>query len=94
MALWRLRLADAVCEGSDVSKLFYQDYLRRGPPFIEVDGVWYLNVAFELPPEGRSAPSGTSRDPMALRRLTAKETALLLERRLDADLEVWAKITA
>jgi hypothetical protein len=31
---------------------------------------------------------------MALRRLTATETALLLERRLDADLEVWAKITA
>jgi len=87
-------MADAMCEGSDVSKLSYQDYLRRGPPFIEVEGVWYLNVAFELPPEGQAAPAGSSSDPMALRRLTDKEAALLRDRRLDADLEAWAKITA
>ena len=87
-------MAGAMYEGPDMSKLTYQQYMRRGPPFIEVDGVWFLNVAFELPPEDHTAPSDSSSDPMMLRRLTDRETALLRDRRLDADLEVWAKITA
>ena len=77
-----------------MSKLTYRQYMRRGPPFIEVDGMCFLNVAFELPPDGAGVPEGSSSDPMVLRRLTDKETALLRERRLDADLEVWAKVTA
>ncbi len=68
-------------------------YLHRGPPFVEVDGDWYLNVAFELPAAVSSVAANSS-DPMVLRRLTASETKLLRDRRLDTDLEVWARITA
>ena len=92
--MFDLWLAAPVRGGPDMSKLNYQQYMRRGPPFIEVDGVWFLNIAFELPPDGSGVPEGSSSDPMMLRRLTDKESALLRERRLDADLEVWAKITA
>ncbi len=69
-------------------------YLRRGPPFIEVDGQWFLNVGFELPEDGAADADDPSKDLLVLRPLTDDEAQMLRERRFDADLEVWARVTA
>jgi len=68
-------------------------YMRFGPPFVQIDGVWHLNVGFALA-GGPDVPSNGKKGTIVLRRLRTEESALLKERRFDADLEVWAKITA
>ena len=94
MEVQGLRLAASLWRGSDVRARAYREYMAGGPPFVEVDGVWLLNVGFELPRGGRSERRPGARGTMTFRRLTAAETKMLRDRRLDADLEVWAKLTA
>ena len=75
----------------------------RGPPFVEVEGNLYLNLAFDLPPYGKDVrlkiaavicPKAPAESLMLLRLLTDEEARLVREYRVNGDVEAWAKITA
>ena len=75
---------------------------RRGPPFIEIGGYLYMNLAFDLPPLGpdvRERIAATlvgeveAKDLMLLRLLTAAEAKMVRRRRREFDDEVWALLT-
>ncbi len=102
MDVQELLVAPALQGGPDMSaRRSARSLLRRGPPFVEISGRLYLNIAFEIPPPSaddinakRASRAEPSQDPIVLRPLTAKEAKLVHELRLDADLEAWARITA
>ena len=69
----------------------------RGPPFVEVEGRLYLNLAFDLAPRGPdprhevAALLGCAPETLVvLRALDARQARTVTERRADADVEGWA----
>lgn len=75
----------------------------RGPPIVEISGRLYLNAAFDLPPLGPDIREKVVRElqpavdvgqVMVLRLLPPPEAKLVRKRRMDADVEAWAAITA
>ena len=76
--------------------------VRRGPPFVEIGGHLYLNLAFDLRPLGpdvRERIAGmlgknvAAKELMLLRLLTAAEAKMVRRRRREFDDEVWALLT-
>ena len=75
---------------------------RRGPPFVEIGGRLYVNLAFDLAPLGpdvRERIAATlvgevaAKDLMLLRLLTAAEAKMVRRRRREFNDEVWALLT-
>ena len=74
----------------------------RGPPFVEITGNLFINLAFDMAPLGDDirlqvaadvCPEVSANKLMILRALTAKETRLVRQCRRDADVEAWAQIS-
>ena len=73
---------------------------ERGPPFVEIEGVLYLNVAFDLAPialDPRAAlaeKGGEDRaDLCILLRLRYAEAQLVRRYRDDSETEAWARVS-
>ncbi len=71
----------------------------RGPPFVEVEGRLYLNLAFDLAPRGpdprRDVGALLGCPPetlVVLRALDAREARTVKERTEDAEVEGWALV--
>ncbi len=75
---------------------------NRGPPFVEIAGELFINMAFDMTPLGDDirlritaeiCPDVPANKLMLLRALTAKETRLVRQCRRDADVEAWSQIS-
>lgn len=74
-----------------------REITMRGPPFVEIEGVLYRNMAFDLWPLGEdvreriAAELGIRPDSLhVLQRLARREARLLRCARDSADVEAWA----
>lgn len=72
---------------------------QRGPPFVEIAGVLYLNLAFDLLPMGEDVRQVVGLElslPPAslvlLQRLEHGEARLVRATRGDAEVEAWARL--
>lgn len=72
---------------------------KRGPPFLIIDGVPYLNLSFDLEPTGADIRERiadeleiAALDLHVFRRLTPEEARLFRSLIGDAEAEAWARI--
>lgn len=77
-----------------------REITERGPPFVEIEGILYRNLAFDLRPLGEDVRDSLGKELgvaasrlLLLQQLDDEEAHLVLRQRDDAEVEVWALLT-